>query len=212
MTRLIGGLAMAARLGPFLILAFLAMAACSSTTGSSIELKRTIPVDTNDQSGEVAVDENQLAPETDSKNTTISVRETGEFTVRPNTTETDPRLGFVIEGDAVAIANGGRVPLGEGKLAEVFLAPYPPDWQTDLHLYLLNGGDFSPITDVEVDLVYEMTYMDHGIDKLAGTQVGDGHYVLPLSFVMYGDWNVDTIVDLPKEGKKRLRFVVKFHP
>lgn len=107
--------------------------------------------------------------------------------------------------------NGGRVPLGEDKIAEVFLAPYPPDWQTDLNLFLLNREDFHPVTDVKVDLEYEMVYMDHGIDAQIGTGVADGHYVLPLSFLMYGDWMVDVTVQLP-EGKKHLRFIVKFFP
>ena len=97
--------------------------------------------------------------------------------------------------------NGGRVPLGEDKIAEVFLAPYPPDWQTDLNLFLLNREDFHPVTDVKVDLEYEMVYMDHGIDAQIGTRVADGHYVLPLSFLMYGDWMVDVTAQLP-EGKK----------
>ena len=107
--------------------------------------------------------------------------------------------------------NGGRVPLSEDKIAEVFLAPYPPDWQTDLHLFLLGAEDYQPVTDVEVDLKYEMVYMDHGIDAQVGTKLTDGHYVLPLSFLMYGDWLVDVTVEFP-EGKKHLRFIVKFLP
>jgi hypothetical protein len=122
-----------------------------------------------------------------------------------------PRLGFVQKGDATAMENGGRVPLGEDKIAEVFLAPYPPDWNTDLNLFLLDKETFQPVTGVDVELEYEMVYMDHGIDALIGTKVADGHYVLPLSFLMYGDWSVDVTMELP-EGKKHLRFIVKFFP
>ncbi|MDA1348283.1 MAG: hypothetical protein O3A47_05375 [Chloroflexi bacterium] len=122
-----------------------------------------------------------------------------------------PRLGFVQNGEATALENGGRVPLGEGTVAEVFIAPYPPDWQTDVHLFILDSETFEPVTDVEVELEYEMVYMDHGIDGLPGTKVSDGHYVMPLDFLMYGDWSVDTTVQLP-EGKKHLRFIVKFSP
>jgi len=122
-----------------------------------------------------------------------------------------PRLGFVQNGEATAMDNGGRVPLGEGRVAEVFLSPYPPDWQTDLNLFLLDKETYQPVTDVDVDLEYDMVYMDHGIDAQTGTKVADGHYVLPLSFLMYGDWSVDVTLQLP-EGKKHLRFIVKFFP
>lgn len=122
-----------------------------------------------------------------------------------------PRLGFVQEGEATAMENGGRVALGKDKIAEVFLVPYPPDWQTDLNLFLLDGTTYQPISDVDVDLKYDMVYMDHGIDTQTGTKVKEGHYVLPLSFLMYGDWSVDVTVAMP-EGKKHLRFVVKFFP
>jgi hypothetical protein len=107
--------------------------------------------------------------------------------------------------------NGGRVALGEDKIAEIFLAPYPPDWNTDLNLFLLEKETFQPVTDVDVDLEYEMVYMDHGIDAQVGTKVADGHYVLPVAFLMYGDWSVDVTVQLP-EGRKHLRFIVKFLP
>ncbi|MFQ5872877.1 MAG: hypothetical protein ACE5JL_03625 [Dehalococcoidia bacterium] len=122
-----------------------------------------------------------------------------------------PRLGFVQGREATAMENGGRVPLGEDKVAEIFLSPYPPDWQTDLHLFLLDSVNYEPITDVDVDLIYDMVFMDHGIDAQIGTKVADGHFVLPLAFLMYGDWSVDVTLSLP-EGKKHLRFIVKFYP
>ena len=122
-----------------------------------------------------------------------------------------PRLGFVQEGEATAMENGGRVALGKDKIAEVFLVPYPPDWQTDLNLFLLDSTTYQPMPDADVDLKYDMVYMDHGIDAQTGTKVNEGHYVLPLSFLMYGDWSVDVTVAMP-EGKKHLRFVVKFFP
>lgn len=122
-----------------------------------------------------------------------------------------PRLGFIKEGGPIALDNGGRVPLGDDKLAEVFLSPYPPDWQTDLHLFLLKKGSFEPVTDVDLDLLYEMVYMDHGVDGAIASRMADGHYVMPLSFQMYGDWKVDVTLNLP-EGKKHLVFIVKFFP
>ena len=122
-----------------------------------------------------------------------------------------PRLGFMDNGEATAMVNGGRIRMGDGKVAEIFLAPYPPDWQTDLHLFLLDSTTFDPVTNVEVDLDYDMVYMDHGIAGLSGTRLADGHYVMPLNFLMYGDWTVDTTVHLP-ESKEELQFIVKFLP
>ena len=169
-----------------LTLFLLPLLACGAATGPGVEFKPAVG-----EAGE-----------------TVSVKATpGENEAEP----LSPRLGFVQRGGVTAMKNGGRVPLSEDKIAEVFLAPYPPDWQTDLNLFLLDKETYQPVTDVEVDLEYEMVYMDHGIDGLPGTKVADGHYVLPLSFLMYGDWSVDVTLQLP-EGKKHLRFIVKFFP
>ncbi len=123
-------------------------------------------------------------------------------------------LGFVAENDTdpLAIENGGRVPLGNNRIAEVFLSPYPPDWNTDLHLFILDKTDFEPVQRVEVDLDYDMIFMNHGLDGLSGMKVDDGHYLLPLSFVMYGDWSVDVRMDFAESEQTDLQFVVKFKP
>lgn len=176
----------------------LVFAACTGTTGPSVEF--STPAQASDASVSDA-DPKQGVVET-------KVGEPGQ----DDADLANSRLGFVYKrGEAVGMKNGGRVPLGDDIIAEVFLSPYPPDWQTDLHLFLMDKNTFEPLTDVDVDLVYEMVYMDHGIDALEGTKVKDGHYLLPLSFLMYGDWSVDTTVELP-EGKKHLRFIVKFFP
>lgn len=165
-----------------------------STTGPSIDFKPAAAVETDE-----SADANQVVSVSDS----AAVEDTVE--------SLSPRLGYIRNREAIALDNGGRVPLGEDKVAEVFLSPYPPQWQTDLHLFLMNKETFDPITEVDVDLEYEMVYMDHGIDALKGTKIADGHYILPLSFLMYGDWNVDTRILLP-EGKMHLEFIVKFYP
>jgi|SaaInl7_135m_RNA_FD_contig_31_496912_length_1449_multi_9_in_0_out_0_2 hypothetical protein len=120
-------------------------------------------------------------------------------------------LGFV-DGDRVLkVENGGRVPVGEDKVVEVYLSPDPPDWRTDLHLFLLDKVTFEPVEDLDVVLDYDMIYMAHGILSSPGSKVADGHYLIPLDFLMYGDWNVEVRLDLP-EGPERLKFVVKFLP
>lgn len=168
---------------------------CSPSTGPSVEFKQAATTDaiksSESPNGVLAVADAEL--------TSLSL---------------DPKLGFIpARGeDPVAMENGGRVPLGDDKIAEVFIAPYPPEWNTDLHLYLLDKDDFKPVEGVDVDLNYEMVWMDHGIDSQIGTKVDDGHYLLPLSFLMYGDWQVDVRMDFGDEGKKHLQFVVKFDP
>lgn len=172
--------------GLLLVLMALAGAACGADTGPTVEFKPVSTIGAGTDSGPgpalAEIDEDVAS-----------------------------NIGFIVGKEAIGLKNGGRVPLSDDKIAEVFLAPYPPDWQTDLHLFLLDGDSFEPIGDVDVDLEYDMVYMDHGIDAQTGTDLGGGHYVLPLSFLMYGDWNVDMAVDLP-EGRKHLRFVVKFYP
>ncbi len=170
--------------GVWLLLTTLTLTACGVDAGPSVE----------------------FAPLGTAGGTTLIA---GELAIEPG--DPSSSLGFVQGKQAIAINNGGRVPLGEDRVAEVFLAPYPPDWQTDLHLFLMDSETFQPIQDIDVDLEYDMVYMDHGIDTQTGQKIGDGHYLLPLSFLMYGDWNVDMTVDLP-EGRKHLRFIVKFFP
>ncbi len=177
-----------------LVAALLALA-CSPATGPKVEFTELASVEveaTNDPAKDLtAVDGDSILK--DSEDLASS-------------------LGFVVKrGETMGLRNGGRVPLGDDKITEVFISPYPPDWQTDLHLFLLNKETFEPVTDVDVDLIYDMVFMDHGIDGQVGTKLGEGHYVLPLSFLMYGVWQVDTTVYLP-EGKKHLRFVVNFFP
>tara|TARA_B100001971_G_scaffold207974_1_gene229002 strand:+ start:675 stop:1097 length:423 start_codon:yes stop_codon:yes gene_type:complete len=125
----------------------------------------------------------------------------------------DAHLGFVnSDGEAIALENGDRVPLGDDTVAEIFLSPYPPDWNTDLHLFPLTKDYFKPVADVDVDLEYDMVYMDHGIDTQSGTKIADGRYLMPLSFLVYGDWQVDVRMESAMTGEKDLQFVVKFLP
>jgi hypothetical protein len=156
--------------------------ACDATTGPSIEFVTAAAAD----SAISSIEESELA---------------------------SARLGFVDDdGNAVAMENGARVPIGQDKVAEIFLSPYPPDWNTDLHLFLLDSSDFEPVQEVEVDLEYDMVWMDHGIDAQPGVKLEEGHYMMPLAFLMYGDWTVDVRLDFPEEGVKGLQFVVKFVP
>ncbi len=164
---------------------------CNSTGGPSIELR----------------------PEAPSNTVSANSGADADGTGAAGTIESSAQLGFVgANGQAIALENGGRVPLGEDTVAEVFLSPYPPDWNTDLHLFLLSKDDFTPVTNVDVDLKYDMVFMDHGIDSQTGVKIAEGRYLMPLSFLMYGDWQVDVRMDSAATGKKHPQFVVKFLP
>ena len=163
------------------------LVACGSASGLSIEIT---PVPTN----------------------TAIVSEGTADSLVPTEIPIPPKLGFISARgeDPVAMENGGRVPVSDDMVAEIFVSPYPPDWNTDLHLFLLRKSDFEPVKDVNVDLDYEMVWMDHGVDTQIGSKVADGHYLLPLSFLMYGDWNIDVRMNFADQGRKHLRLVMKF--
>jgi hypothetical protein len=97
----------------------------------------------------------------------------------------------------VPIANGASVPIVDDIVAEVFVSPYPPGIRADLDLYLLHGRDGEPITDAKVELISEMVFMDHGSYALSGKSVGEGHYVMPLNFLMYGEWVMEIYIRAP---------------
>lgn len=99
----------------------------------------------------------------------------------------------VMEGGILRVpaSNGTTVSVVDDIAAEIFVSPYPPGLRTDLDLYLLQGIDGTPVTDATVELVSDMVFMDHGSFALPGKSIGEGHYVLPLNFLMYGEWHVE---------------------
>lgn len=108
-----------------------------------------------------------------------------------------PVLGADVNGEEVPIENGQRVPLRDGVFAEVFVVPYPPTPETDLHLFLFQGQ--KPLKGAQIVAVYDMIDMDHGAkDRQIGREVEDGHYVIPLDLFMWGDWVADAAISHPE--------------
>lgn len=90
------------------------------------------------------------------------------------------------------------MPLGDGEVMEVFLVPYPPEVETELHLFLMKEGTYEPVTNVIVHMVYEMVDMDHGdAGKQFGRQVREGEYAFNLRFLMYGSYTVSATISWP---------------
>lgn len=83
---------------------------CSPVGGPSLELLPGLP-------SETAFAEGVNAPTGADRSTEVSENQTAE--------PVPASLGFIDEaGNAVVLENGGRVPLGEDRVAEIFLSPF----------------------------------------------------------------------------------------
>lgn len=121
-----------------------------------------------------------------------------------------PRL-YLLEGGIIArpLNNGAVVPIAKEVSAEIYIAPYPPAPEIRLDLYLFEPRSGVSITNAEVIVKYEMLYMDHGQYRLNATEKGNGHYLAPLDFGMYGEWVVDVYAGSGEQsGSVRLEIVV----
>ena len=135
----------------------------------------------------------------------------------PVQAKVSPALG-ILPGDGSIrwMENGGRVPLGDGEAMEVFLVPYPPEVQTELHLFVMKEGSYEPVTNVIVPMEYQMVDMDHGDSgKQFGRQVRAGEYVFNLLFFMDGSYTVSVTISWPdrqqlKQQNIDLRVIYRF--
>lgn len=101
------------------------------------------------------------------------------------------RLEVIEDGVSRPLGNGGRMAIQGGGTMEVFIAPYPPSPESELHLYFTRGPTDEPVTDATVALRAEMQFMDHGVITVSAEPREPGHYVGPLPLGMYGEWLVD---------------------
>ena len=108
----------------------------------------------------------------------------------------DSRIDIIQNGVSNPISNGDSVQLTDDVQVEIFIAPYPPDSSSaSMDLYLVTiGGE--PVTDAEIRLEYDMLYMFHGASKIDANNLGNGHYLASLDFIMYGPWGFDIIMKL----------------
>ncbi len=107
------------------------------------------------------------------------------------------RIKYLSDDGPRSLANGGVVPLGANLQMGVTVSPYPPNtFDIDLDLYLTTT-DGEPVIDADIVAVWDMTVMWHGPFDTPFTSRGDGHYVAPFHFFMFGPWQLVTRISVP---------------
>jgi hypothetical protein len=135
----------------------------------------------------------------------VQAAPTPDAYVLPESVDTvDKRLNVTLGGETTYIRNGGRLELGGDLAVEIYLDPYPP---TALHsvvdLYLTREGE--PVTDASIDVEFDMLSMAHGPFVATAKQIGGGHHLATLNYIMFGAW--DQFVTI-RNGLERIRFPV----
>ncbi len=99
---------------------------------------------------------------------------------------------LVKDDEWAPLPNGDTITVGELDIA-VSISPYPPGRQANLDLGIMRNG--VPVTGANVTLEYDMKVMEHGALRLLALPGGAGHYLMPLDFIMAGDFQLKVIVD-----------------
>ncbi|MBI3953697.1 MAG: FixH family protein [Chloroflexi bacterium] len=76
---------------------------------------------------------------------------------------------------------------------EVFIAPYPPQREGSIDLYITEKTTGKPVETGSVDMAFDM-YMPHGRIRAEAQSTGGGHYLVPYKLVMPGEWRLDMTV------------------
>lgn len=114
----------------------------------------------------------------------------GEPVVPAASIAKDSRMDVLVRGRRIPLRNGGRVILGRDLTVELFLDPYPPTkLRAWLDLYVTRGRKAKPVTNASASMDYGMHYMYHGTFKASAKNVGRGHYLFTLNYLMYGGWD-----------------------
>ena len=116
----------------------------------------------------------------------------------------DKRLYVTVGGQTHYIRNGGRIEMGDGLEVEVYIDPYPP---TTLHsiLDVFVTRDGEPVPDISVDVEFDMLSMLHGPFAATARDIGGGHHLATLDYIMFGAWDQFVTIRL---GLDRIRFPV----
>lgn len=126
------------------------------------------------------------------------------FVVEDSIDTTEKRLNVTVGGETVYIRNGGRIDMGDGLAVEVYIDPYPP---TTLHsildVYVTRDGE--PVEDISVDVEFDMLSMLHGPFSATARDIGGGHHLATLDYIMFGAWDQFVTIRL---GLDRVRFPV----
>lgn len=113
------------------------------------------------------------------------------------TDQTPGRIKYLSQDGPMSLANGGVVPLAADLQVAVTVSPYPPtSFDLDLDLYLTTT-EGEPVLDADIASVWDMTVMWHGPFDTPFTNLGDGHYVAPFHFFMFGPWQMVNRIAVP---------------
>ena len=111
---------------------------------------------------------------------------------------------MTLGGETAFIQNGSPVLLGDGLAVEIFVDPYPPaTLRTWMDFYLTQNGE--AITDASMGIEYDMLAMVHGPFWGEAENIGGGHYLFTLDYIMFGPWDQTVTIRI---GQQRIRLPV----
>ncbi len=114
--------------------------------------------------------------------------------------DSQDNLQLVVAGIARPFASGDSIAVSGDVMAKVIVERGEERYSRVIDLYLYHLATSKPLDDFNVQLTGSMRYMDHGTFRSVPLQSDRGHYILPLAFVMPGEWEVD--LDIQVSGKR----------
>lgn len=103
-------------------------------------------------------------------------------------TAADRRMYIPLNSNRVYIRNGGRIDLGDGYAVEIYVDPFPPrTLKGSMDFYLTRDGQ--PVIDAGMEIAYDMLAMAHGPFSDESENIGGGHYLFNLNYIMFGPWD-----------------------
>lgn len=133
-------------------------------------------------------------------------------TEAPATASDSPSIDFLQPGQdqgdggrlKLATANGTRsIPNGtvlslDGDLQMTLtVSPFPPtSFDVNVDMYLTDGSG-SPVTNAEINVVWDMIVMWHGPFETGFVNQQNGHYTGSFDMFMFGPWEFVTNVSVP---------------
>ena len=106
---------------------------------------------------------------------------------------------LVVAGLAQPVTADTELPLSADLAARVDVRQ--PDEQrygreVDVYLYRKGASDL-PVEDATIAAAGHMRFMDHGSFRQVALYRGEGHYLLPVQFLMAGEWALDLDIAAP---------------
>jgi hypothetical protein len=119
-------------------------------------------------------------------------------------------LQLVVGGIPRPFSSGSAIPIAGDVMARVVVsAPGDQRYTRTIDLYLYRQNDSAPIDNAHIDATAHMIYMDHGTFHPSVIHTDGGHYVLPVPFVMAGEWQLDMNISAAGEqGAVQLAFTI----